>query len=84
MEMEMELMERAIPRPGRVPKQRLLSPELGFSMPAALRCVSGNFDGGSSVFTLLQLHTGLFSKDYKGERGQQKINTAEHVEQPFN
>ena len=36
----MELMEMAlgaIPRPGRVPKQRLLSPELGFLVAAAQR-----------------------------------------------
>ena len=31
----------AIPNPGRVPEQELLSPELGFLVAAALRCVSG-------------------------------------------
>ena len=39
MEMAVESMEMApgaIPRPGRVPKQRLLSPELGFRMAAEL------------------------------------------------
>ena len=38
MEMTVESMEMApgaIPRPGRVPEQRLLSPELGFAMTAA-------------------------------------------------
>ena len=40
MEMAVELMEmtpRAIPRPGRVPKQRLMSPELVFLVAAELR-----------------------------------------------
>ena len=40
MEMAMELMEMApgaIPRHGSVPKQRLLSPELGFLVAAAQR-----------------------------------------------
>ena len=40
MEMAVESMEMApgaIPRPGRVPEQRLLSPELGFQMAAELR-----------------------------------------------
>ena len=38
MKMAVELMEMdpgAIPRPGRVPEQRLLSPELGLAMTAA-------------------------------------------------
>ena len=31
----MEMAPGAIPRPGRVPEQRFLSPELGFAMTAA-------------------------------------------------
>ena len=37
----MEMTPGAIPRPGRVPKQRLLSPELGFLVAAELRNSSG-------------------------------------------
>ena len=37
----MEMAPGAIPRPGRVPKQRLLSPELGFWMAAELWNFSG-------------------------------------------
>ena len=33
----MEMTPGAIPRPGGVPEQRLLSPELGFLVAAALR-----------------------------------------------
>ena len=37
----MEMAPGAIPRPGRVPKQRLLSPELGFLVAAELQNSSG-------------------------------------------
>ena len=37
----MEMAPGAIPRPGKVPKQRLLSPELGFLVAAELRNSSG-------------------------------------------
>ena len=37
----MEMAPGAIPRPGKVPKQRLLSPELGFRMAAELWNFSG-------------------------------------------
>ena len=37
----MQMAPGAIPRPGRVPKQRLLSPELGFLVAAELRNFSG-------------------------------------------
>jgi hypothetical protein len=37
----MEMAPGAIPRPGKVPKQRLLSPELGFWMAAELWNFSG-------------------------------------------
>ena len=37
----MKMAPGAIPNPGRVPKQELLSPELGFLVAAALGCVSG-------------------------------------------
>ena len=37
----MEMAPGAIPRPGKVPKQRLMSPELGFLVAAALRSFSG-------------------------------------------
>ena len=35
----MEMAPGALPRPGRVPEQRLLSPELGFWMAAEIRVV---------------------------------------------
>ena len=37
----MEMAPGALPRPGKVPKQRLLSPELGFWMAAELWNFSG-------------------------------------------
>jgi hypothetical protein len=37
----MEMAPGAIPRPGKVPKQRLLSPELGFLVAAELWNFSG-------------------------------------------
>ena len=37
----MEMAPGAIPRPGKVPKQRLLSPELGFRLAAELWNFSG-------------------------------------------
>ena len=52
-ERSMEMAPGALPRPGRVPEQELLSLELGFSMAVGLRCVSGKIVGGSSVFTVL-------------------------------
>ena len=46
MKIAMELMEMApggIPHPGRVPKQRILSPELGLTMAAVVELF---VDGG--------------------------------------
>ena len=47
MKMAVEVMEMApgaIPRPGRVPEQRFLSPELGLTMTAAAELfVDGGF-----------------------------------------
>ena len=51
--MSMKMVPGALPRPDRVPEQELLSPELGFSMAAELRCISGKMVGGSSVFRVL-------------------------------
>ena len=41
----MEMAPGAIPRPGRVPEQRLLSPELGFAMTAATELFVDFFSG---------------------------------------
>ena len=46
----MEMAPGAIPRPGRVPKQRLLSPELGFFVAAELRNSSGEIVDSSVSF----------------------------------
>ena len=40
----------AIPNSDRAPEQELLSPELGFLVAAALRCVSGEKLRCSSIF----------------------------------
>ena len=40
----MEMAPGALPRPGKVPKQRLLSPELGFLVAVELRSFSGEID----------------------------------------
>ena len=46
----MEMAPGAIPRPGRVPEQRLLSPELGFLVAAELRNSSGEIVDSFRVF----------------------------------
>ena len=46
----MEMAPGAIPRPGKVPKQRLLSPELGFRMAAELWNFSGEIVQALRVF----------------------------------
>ena len=46
----MEMAPGAIPRPGKVPKQRLLSPELGFLVAAELRNSSGEIVDPFRVF----------------------------------
>ena len=46
----MEMAPGAIPHPGKVPKQRLLSPELGFRMAAELRNFLWNSDWVFRVF----------------------------------
>ena len=46
----MEMTPGAIPRPGRVPEQRLLSPELGFLVAAELRNSSWNMAWYFRVF----------------------------------
>ena len=46
----MEMAPGAIPRPGRVPKQRLLSPELGFLVAAELHNSSGEIVDPLRVF----------------------------------
>ena len=46
----MKMAPGAIPNPGRVPEQELLSPEIGFLVVSELRCVSREYDQDSSVF----------------------------------
>ena len=46
----MEMAPGAIPRPGKVPKQRLLSPELVFSVAAELWNFSGEIVDSFRVF----------------------------------
>ena len=48
--MVMKMAPEVIPRPGRVPEQELLSPELGFLVAAELGGVSGKSLPGSGVF----------------------------------
>ena len=47
----MEMAPGVIPRPGRVPTQRLLSPKLGFLVAADLRNSSGEIVDFFRVFT---------------------------------
>ena len=49
--LSMEMAPGALPRPDRVPKQRLLSPELGFLVAAELRNSSGEIVDSFRVFT---------------------------------
>ena len=53
----MEMAPGAIPRPGRVPKQRLLSPELGFLVAAELRNSSGEIVDSFRVFTVEEIYS---------------------------
>ena len=48
----MKMAPGAIPNPGRVPEQELLSPESGFLVAVELRCVSEEYDQGSIIFRL--------------------------------
>ena len=54
----MEMAPGALPRPGRVPEQRLLSPELGFRMAAELGVVSGRIVEPPRVFGAKAIYRG--------------------------
>ena len=53
----MEMAPGAIPRPGKVSKQRLLSPELGFLVAAELRNSSGEIVDSFRVCTAKAIYS---------------------------